>query len=78
MRCLAHVVYRFVETRRFLSAIEYGLRCIGRQNFVLNFVLKPQQLETVWLVCHGTDMFFGSQKRSGKTLCYEVLPFVID
>ena len=72
MRCLAHVVYR---TRRFLSAIEYGLRCICRQNFVLNFVLKPQQLETVWLVCHGTDMFFGSQKRSGKTL---ILPFVID
>ena len=58
----------------FLSAIEYARRCIGRENLAL----KPQQLETVWQVCHGRDVFLWLPTGFGKTLCYELLPFVID
>ena len=58
----------------FLSAIEYGLRCLSRKSFSL----KPKQLETVRQVCHGKDVFLWLQTRFRKAFCYEVLPFVID
>ena len=59
---------------QFLSAIEYALRCISRENFAP----KPQQLETVRQVCHGRDVFLWLPTGFGKTLCYKLLPFVSD
>ena len=63
-----------VEEREFLDAIEHGLRCIGRSSLTL----KPQQLKAVRHVYNGKDVFLWLPTGFGKSVCYELLPFVMD
>ena len=41
-------------------------------------MLKPQQQESVKSVYEGKDVFLWLPTGFGKSLCYEVLPFVFD
>ena len=56
------------------AAMQYGLRCIGKEGIVM----KPEQLEAVRQVCLGKDVFLWLPTGFGKSLCYELLPFVMD
>ena len=59
---------------KFVAAIEYGLRRLGRSTLTL----KPQQLDAVRHVYNGKDVLMWLPTGFGKSICYELLPFVID
>ena len=52
----------------------YGLHCIGKESLAM----KPDQFEAVRQVCLGKDAFLWLPMGFGKSLCYELLPFVTD
>ena len=58
----------------FEGALEYGPECIGRSTLTL----KPQQVETVRHIYDGKDVFLWLPTGFGKSVCYELLPFVLD
>ena len=43
-----------------------------------NLAMKPEQLEAVRQVSLGKDVFLWQPTGFGKSLCYELLPFVTD
>ena len=56
------------------SAINHALLCLGCPNLTL----KPEQRESVRYVYAGKDVFVWLPTGFGKSLCYEMLPFVFD
>ena len=60
--------------RDFECALEYGLECIGRSTVTL----KPEQAETVWHIYNGKDVFVWLPTGFGKSVCYELLLFILD
>ena len=56
------------------SALSYALQRLGCEAMML----KPQQRESVKSVYEGKDVFLWLPTGFGKSLCYEVLPFVFD
>ena len=54
-------------------SIAYALKMVGCSDFAL----KPEQLACVTHLCEGQDVFLWLPTGSGKSLCYEVLPFAI-
>ena len=40
--------------------------------------LKTEQIASIMAVCNGKDVFVWLPTGFGKSLCYEVLPFVMD
>ena len=58
----------------FDSAIAYALFCLKLEDFTL----KAEQLEAVKLLSQGHDVFVWFPNGFGKSICYQVLPFVFD
>ena len=58
----------------FDCAITHALQCLGCPNLTL----KPEQRESVRYVYEGKDVFAWLPTGFGKSLCYEMLPFVFD
>ena len=56
------------------SALSYALQQLGCEAMML----KPQQQESMKSVYEGKDVFLWLPTGFGKSLCYEVLPFVFD
>ena len=42
------------------------------------FVLKPEQLQAVHHIYEGRDVFLWLPTTFGKSICHEVLPFLLD
>ena len=60
--------------REFSDAVSYGLSHVGKPEITL----KPQQVEAVRHVYEGKDVFLWLPTGFGKSVCFEVLPFVMD
>ena len=58
----------------FEEAIHFALGRVGKAELVL----KPEQLAAVRCIVSGKDVFVWLPTGFGKSLCYEVLPFVFD
>ena len=58
----------------FAAAVEYGLLCLEKSTLPL----KPQQVDAVRHVYNGKDVFLWLPTGFGKSVCYELLPFVMD
>ena len=63
-----------LKTLKFESAVSFALRCLESSDFVL----KPQQKEAIRLVWEGKDVFIFLPTGFGKSIIYEVLPFLFD
>ena len=66
-----------VATCRFLvmdRSISYALEIIACSSVVL----KSEQASCVKSICAGKDVFLWLPTGFGKSLCYEVLPFIFD
>lgn len=50
----------------------------ARGRLRLDFHLKPKQREAVWHVYNGLDVFIWLPTGYGKSLCFQILPFLID
>ena len=62
------------ETTKFESAVSYTLRCLESSDLFL----KPQQKEALRLVWKGKDVFVLLPTGFGKSIIYEILPFLFD
>lgn len=60
--------------KAFTDAVVYGLVRIGKPDITL----KPQQLEAIRHMYEGKDVLLWLPTGFGKSVCYEVLPFVMD
>jgi len=58
----------------FNRALAYALSCVKQE--VLS--LKDQQVEAVKLLSEGKDVFEWFPTGYGKSICYQLLPFVFD
>ena len=58
----------------FDSAVAYSLATLASPHLTL----KEEQLQAVMAVYEGKDVFVRLPTGFGKSLCYQVLPFVFD
>jgi len=58
----------------FDRALAYALSCVKQGGFSL----KDQQVEAVKLLSEGKDVFVWFPTSYGKSICYQLLPFVFD
>ena len=58
----------------FSSAVAYALSCLGQQDIVL----KEKQSEAIKYIYQGKDVFAWLPTGYGKSLCYQLLPFLLD
>ena len=58
----------------FESAISFALRCLDSSDLVL----KRQQKEAIKFVWEGKDVFVLLPTGFGKSIIYEILPFLFD
>ena len=57
-----------------VAAVSYAVQKVGKAGSVL----KPEQLQAVRHMYEGRDVFLWLPTGFGKSICYEVLPFVFD
>ena len=55
-------------------ALAYALSCVKQEGLSL----KDQQVEAVKLLSEGKDIFMWFPTGYGKSICYQLLPFVFD
>ena len=72
--CKRAVTYFLSMDAHFDGAIEHALRCVGCPNLTL----KPEQRQSVRHVYEGKDVFVWLPTGFDKSLCYEMLPFILD
>ena len=58
----------------FDRALAYALSCVKQEGLCL----KDQQVEAVKLLSEGKDVFVWFPISYGKSICYQLLPFVFD
>jgi len=58
----------------FDRALAYALSCVKQEGLSL----KAQQVEAVKLLSEGEDVFVWFPTGYGKSICYQLLPFVFD
>ena len=58
----------------FDRALAYALSCVKQQGLSL----KDQQVEAVKLLSEGKDVFVWFPTGYGKSICYQLLPFIFD
>ena len=64
----------FLQTVNFESALAHALRCLESSDLIL----KPQQKEATRLVWEGKGVFVLLPTGFGKSIIYEILPFLFD
>ena len=60
----------------FHRAVACALSCVKRDRFVL--IDKPKQAEAIKFIYDGEDVFLWLPTGYGKSVCYQVLPFLFD
>ena len=63
-----------MASAEFREAVAYALSCIGQQDLTL----KPKQEEALVHLYDGRDMSAWFPTGYGKSLCYQLLPFIFD
>ena len=63
-----------LATTEFCEAVAYALSCVHREGLVL----KPKQEEAFIHLYAGRDVFAWFPTGYGKSLCYQLLPFMFD
>ena len=58
----------------FAEAVSYAVCKVGKAGIVL----KPEHLQSVRHMCDGRDVFLWLPTGFGKSICYELLPFLFD
>ena len=58
----------------FDIGLSYALKRLSTPNMTL----KAEQVASISAVCNGKDVFMWLPTGFGKSVCYEVLPFVMD
>lgn len=75
---IAHTYKKYMYSTEmefnFDRALSYALQRLGSPGVKL----KPEQEAAIWAVYKGRDVFVRLPTRFGKSLCYEVLPFITD
>ena len=56
------------------TAVAYALSKVGKGGLVL----KKEQVQTIRNLYNGKDVFLWLPTGFGKSICYEVLPFLFD
>ena len=59
---------------QFASLLSYAVSKVGKAGMVL----KPEQVQAVRHVYEGKDVFLWLPTGFGKSICYEILPFLFD
>ena len=63
-----------VSAMDFSSGVDYALRCLGSPEMRL----KPEQIASIKGIYEGKDVFTWLPTGFGKSICYQVLPFLFD
>ena len=63
-----------MATTEFREAVAYALSCVRREGLVL----KPKQEKALIHLYAGRDVFAWFPTGYGKSLCYQLLPFMFD
>ena len=63
-----------MSPRDFSAAFSYALSCVGKQDLLS----KDKQVEMLRHLYNGSDVFLWVPTGYGKSLCYQVLPFLFD
>ena len=58
----------------FDRALAYALSCVKQEGLCV----KDQQVEAVKRLSEGKDVFMWFPTRYGKSICYQLLPFILD
>ena len=58
----------------FCAAVSYALSCVHRDDLRL----KPKQEEALTHLYNGRDVFAWIPTGYGKSICYQLLPFMFD
>ena len=58
----------------FQAAVAHALSCLQHDRLVL----RDKQLEAVKLLYEGQDVFLWVPTGYGKSICYQMLPFLLD
>ena len=61
----------------FAKSVSYAVSKVGKVGKA-GIVLKPEQLQAVRHMYEGRDVFLWLPTGFGKSICYEVLPFLFD
>ena len=56
------------------EALAYALSCVKQEGLIL----KEQQVRALKLLSEGRDVFVWFPTGYGKSLCYQLLPFLMD
>ena len=57
-----------------ILSLSYNISNVGKAGMVL----KPEQLQAVHHIYKGKDVFLWLPMGIGKSICYEILPFLFD
>jgi ATP-dependent helicase YprA (DUF1998 family) len=63
-----------IMSSNFFVSVKYALERLGLRHFSL----KPGQQQSIEAVYNGRDVFVWLPTGYGKSLCYVVLPFLMD
>ena len=72
--CIRMMTLFPVSAMDFSSGVDYALRCLGSPEMRL----KPEQIASIKGIYEGRDVFTWLPTGFGKSICYQVLPFLFD
>ena len=58
----------------FTAAVDFALSCVKQEHLVL----RQKQLEVLQTVYEGRDVFVWFPTGYGKSVCYQLLPYMFD